>query len=182
MANFKDSNKFETHDDYYTTKDIWSNIAHLLPKDKILWEACMLNASKSKSPDILRELGCSVFADPTMNMLTEEPPDGFDMIVTNIPFSNKIKKEVLHRLVDLDKPFLIIMNSMNMYTKYVREIFKDKFHDLQVINPYGKLQFEVLKSDGTTFVNGNCSFYCIFLAYKMDLCSENLWLLTGKND
>ena len=73
MANFKDSSTFQVHDDYFTTKDIWSNIAHLLPKDKILWEACMLNASKSKSPDILVELGCRVVFDTELNFLTHEP-------------------------------------------------------------------------------------------------------------
>ena len=56
MANFKDSPKFAVYDDYYTPKWIWEKIEHLIPKDKVIWEACMLNATNSKSMEILTEL------------------------------------------------------------------------------------------------------------------------------
>ena len=49
MANFKDSSHFEIHDDYYTPKSAWEQINHILPKDKVVWEACLLNSHNHKS-------------------------------------------------------------------------------------------------------------------------------------
>ena len=181
MANFVDSNKFRDQDQYYTPKDVWEVVSHLFPKDKVVWEACMLDAVKSKSPDILAELGCKVVFDTEINCITHEPEQPYDMIITNIPFSNKLKKEILQRFVDLDKPFLIIMNSLNIYTKYIREIFGDKLKHLQVIQPYGKLQFIELMEDQSLKRKNNCSFYCCFLAFRMNIPNEDLWLMKGKN-
>jgi len=181
MANFKDSNVFKDQDQYYTPKDAWEVVSHLFPKDKIVWEACMLDALKSKSPDILAEFGCKVVFDTSLNCLTHEPEQDYDIIITNIPFSNVLKKQILQRFVELDKPFLIILNSLNIYTKYIRQIFGNKLKDLQVIQPYGKLQFEELLEDQSLKRKNNCSFYCCFLAYKMNLDNEDLWLLKGKN-
>ena len=182
MANFVNANTYQTWDDYFTTEEIWEKVIHLIPTEKRIWEACMLNADASESPEILKRLGCeNLISDTHMDMLVSQPDD-WDMIVTNIPFDLEFKKPILKRLVELDKPFLIIMNSMNLYTKYMRQIFEGKFGDLQVINPYGKLQFTKLLEDGTTEMSGNCSFYSVFVAYKMNIPNEQLWLLTGQNN
>ena len=167
MANCIYSNKFKNQDQYYTPKDVWEVVSHLFPKDKVVWEACMLDAVKSTSP----QLDC----------ITQLPTQDWDMIITNIPFSNVLKKQILQRFVELDKPFLIILNSLNIYTKYIREIFGDNLKHLQVIQPYGKLQFIELLEDQSLKRKGNCSFYCCFLAYKMNLDNKDLWLLKGKN-
>ena len=37
MANFK--LQLKKHDDYMTPKYAWENIQHLIPKDKVIWEA-----------------------------------------------------------------------------------------------------------------------------------------------
>ena len=181
MANFVDSNQFRNQDQYYTPMDVWEVVSHLLPKEGVVWEACMKDAVQSKSPDILAELGCKVVFDTSIDCLTHEPEQHYDSIVTNIPFSNVLKKQILQRFVELDKPFLIIMNSMNIYTKYIREIFGENLKHLQVIQPYGKLQFIELMEDQSLKRKNNCSFYCVFLAYKMNLKNEDLWLMKGKN-
>ena len=182
MANFVDSNQFKNQDQYYTPKDAWEVVSHLFPKDKVIWEACMLNASKSNSPQILNELGCKeVIYHTELDCITQLPTQDWDMIITNIPFSNVLKKQILQRFVELDKPFLIILNSLNIYTKYIREIFGENLKHLQVIQPYGKLQFIELLEDQSLKRKNNCSFYCVFLAYRMNLKNEDLWLLKGKN-
>lgn len=173
MANLKDSPKFQKYDDYYTPKSAWEQINHLIPKDKIIWESCMLNSHLSKSPEYLKELGNQVIHDTKMDMLTHSPC--FDMIVTNIPFSTEIKKQILKRLVELDKPFIIIMNSMNTFSKYMREIFKDNFKHLQIITPDKKIHYDKLV-EGELVRTKNCSFYSIYLCYKMELKNEDLWL------
>ncbi len=175
MANFKDSSKFQVHNDYYTPEYAWTNISHLIPKDKVVWEACMLNSHKSKSPEYLSKICQEVVFNCDMNML-ETQPSNYDMIITNIPFETKIKKDILKKLVELNKPFIIIMNSLNIYSKYIRDIFKDNFKDLQVIIPDGKIHFEKLLDNGNLEYKPNTSFYCCYVCYKMNLKNEDLWL------
>jgi hypothetical protein len=88
MANLKDSPKFKIHDDYYTPKYAWEKINHLIPKDKVVWEACMLNSNLSSSPEYLIELGNKVVYDTSWNILKENHGD---IIITNPPFETKIK-------------------------------------------------------------------------------------------
>lgn len=175
MANYKDCNKFNVYNDYYTPEYAWKNINHILPKDKIIWESCMLNSHKSKSPEYLSKLGCNVVYDCDMNML-EKQPENFDMIVSNPPFETNIKKNILKKFVELDKPFIIIMNSMNVYSNYMRDIFKEKFKYLQIINPKGKIHFDKLLDNGELEHIKKTSFYCIYLCYKMNIKNEDLWL------
>ena len=104
------------------------------------------------------------------------PKSAWENIITNIPFDRELKEPILRRLVELDKPFIIIMNSMNTFTKYMRNIFKGNFQHLQVITPDSKINFIRLNEDGTLTKTKNCSFYCIYLAYKMNLKPEDLWL------
>ena len=175
MSNFKDSPHFKVHNDYYTPKYAWEWINDIIPKDKIVWEACMLNSLHSKSPQYLMELGNHVVYDIKYDMLIDKP-DNFDMIVTNIPFETEIKKKILQKLVEIDKPFIIVMNGCNMFSKYMRHIFKDKLQYLQIINPSTKIQYD--KYVDNEFVKTkNCSFYSVFVCYKMDLKPEQLWLL-----
>lgn len=174
MANFKDSSTFKIHDDYYTPYIAWKDVNHLIPKDKIIWEACMLNSHKSKSPEYLKDLGNNVVFDNEMDCL-KETPENFDMIVTNIPFSTNIKKKILQRFIELDKPFMIIINSLNTYSKYIREIFGENLKHLQIITPHKKIHFDKLEGD-KLIETKKCSFYCIYLCYKMDLETVQLWL------
>tara|TARA_R110001592_G_C12918719_1_gene728314 strand:- start:2 stop:529 length:528 start_codon:yes stop_codon:yes gene_type:complete len=175
MANLKDCPKFKVHNDYYTPEYAWSNIKHIIPKDKTIWESCMLNSHKSKSPEYLENLGNKVVYDCKMDMLKQQPTD-YDIIITNPPFETKIKQDILKRLVELDKPFIIIMNSMNIYSNYIRDIFKDNMKHLQVVNPKGKIHFEKLLEDGQLLYKPNTSFYCIYLCYKMNIPNQDLWL------
>lgn len=174
MSNFKDSPNFEVHNDYYTPEYAWKDINHLIPENKIIWESCMLNSIKSRSPQYLIKLGHNVIYDTNMDMLLNTP-DNYDMIITNIPFETNIKKKILKRLLELDKPFIIIMNGLNMFTKYIREIFRDNMQYLQVVNPSKKIQYD--KYENHEFIKTkNCSFYSVYLCYKLDLSPEKLWL------
>jgi hypothetical protein len=154
---------------------MWSRIAHLIPKDKVIWEACMLN-SNSKSKQYLSELGFTVIGFTFWDILKTDPP--CDIIVTNPPFKTSIKKQILQRLVELDKPFIIIMNSMNLFTNYFRSIFKDKIKDLQIITPRGKIKFEYYNEKTKLIepIKTAPAFYCVYVAYKMNINNEHLWL------
>lgn len=170
MANFKDSPMFAVYDDYYTPKWVWKKIEHLIPKDKVIWEACMLNATNSKSMEILTELGYKVVGDTSWNILNCEIPDSVDIIVSNPPFETELKKSILKRLYEIGKPFLIIMNSCNVFSNYFHELIDRE--NTQIITPCGKLHYckngEVEKK--------NTSFYSVFVCYKMNLSNSELFV------
>jgi hypothetical protein len=175
MANFTDSPHYAKYDDYYTTEETWRLIGDIIPRDKVIWEACMLNASKSKSPEILKNItGNQVCFNTELDML--EGSMGSDIIITNIPFETNIKKKILKRLVQLDRPFIIIMNSCNMFSKYMREIFGDNIKHLQIITPSTKIHYAKLLENGDFEYKKKTSFYSVFVAYKMNLTTEQLWV------
>ena len=155
---------FLKYDDYMTPKYAWENIQQYIPKDKIIWESFY---GDSKSGDYLRELGFETI---------HEPVDFFendlgDIIVSNPPFSKT--KEVMKRLLVLDKPFILILPVSKINTSYFRD-WKDK---IQIIIPPKRIHFQKL-------INGKvpenwknaCYFDCFYYCYKMDLPKDIIWL------
>ncbi len=154
------------HDDYMTPKYVWENIAHLIPKDKIIWEAFYGDGESGKH---LTELGFETI---------HEPIDFFennlgDIIISNPPFSKS--KAVMERLKELDKPFILILPVSKINTQYVRQHYKNS--ELQIIIPRKRIQFVKL-------VNGKvpenwkdaCSFDCFYYCYKMNFAKDIMWL------
>ena len=176
MANLKDAPKFNVYDDYYTPKFAWEQIAHLIPNDKVVWEAFQLNSTQSKSMEHLKSLGKKVIGNTNWNYFDLCDKLYYDLIVSNPPFDKKIKIPILQKLVEIDKPFILIMNSMNTFCKYFCDTFREVRKHLQIITPYGKIHFEKLMEDGTTELKKNCSFYCVYVCYKMNIPQENLFL------
>jgi hypothetical protein len=166
--NFKDCPKLDIHDDYYTRPKSWEQIIDFIPKDKVIWEACMLN-SNTQSRDTLRGLGLEVVGETNIDCLKENHGD---MIITNPPFSTDIKKQILQRLVELDKPFILIMNSTNLFSKYFKEIFEGK--DIFFIYPTSKLHFDKYEDGECVESKNNTSFYSIYVCYKV--IYQNIWL------
>ena len=166
MAGFH-SKTFINHDDYMTPKSAWENIQQFLPKDKLVWEAFY---GDGKSGDYLKELGFNVI---------HEEVDFFDndlgeIIVSNPPFS--LCKDILKRIKELNKPFVLILPSSKINTSYMREHFKgDK--KLQIIIPRKRIHF-------VKQVNGKipddykscCNFDCFYYCYKMNLPNDITWL------
>ena len=156
---------FMKHDDYMTPKYAWENIKQFIPKDKIIWEAFY---GDGKSGDFLTELGYEVI---------HEEVDFFendlgDIIVSNPPFSQS--KEVMARMLILDKPFIIILPSSKINTFYFRA-WKDK--GLQIIIPRKRIHFTKLV-DGVIPDNWKnaCNFDCFYYTYKMNLPKDIIWL------
>jgi hypothetical protein len=157
---------FLKHDDYMTPKYAWENIKHLIPKDQVIWEAFYGDGNSGK---YLTELGFNVI---------HEPVDFFendlgDIIVTNPPFSKS--KDVMKRLKDLNKPFIIILPVSKLNTSYVRENYKNE--KLQIIIPRKRIHFEKhidgKKVEG--FKNA-CNFDCFYYCYKLDFPKDIIWL------
>ena len=165
MAGFQ-TKTFLKHDDYMTPKSAWENIKHLIPRNKVIWEAFY---GDGKSGEYLKDLGFDVI---------NEPIDFFennvgDIIVSNPPFSKT--KEVMKRLKELDKPFIIILPASKICTSYIRENYKNE--KLQIIIPKKRIHFE--KQINGKPIEGwknACNFDCFYYCYKMGFDKDIIWL------
>ena len=170
MANFKDSKYFQIHDDYYTRPSTFDMILPYIPKDKVIWEAFLLN-SNEQSKKYLLSKGFNVVGDNTINFFDH---DLGDIIISNPPFETQIKKRILKRLVELDKPFILIMNSLNLFTKYFHTTFKNKEKDLHFIFPRKKLHYDKYVENKLVDCGNKTSYYSIFVCYK--IIKNNIFL------
>lgn len=174
MATFT-TTTFHKHDDYMTPKYAWEDIKQFIPKDKLIWEAFY---GDGKSGNYLTELGFNVIHQ-NIDFFKN---DIGDIVVSNPPFSQT--KEVLERLVELDKPFILILPSSKINTQYFRKLFNtnqymfngDKYK-IQIIIPKKRIHFEKLV-DGEKPKNWKnaCNFDCFYYCWKMDLPNDIVWL------
>ena len=156
---------FIKHDDYMTPKYAWENIQRYIPRDKIIWEAFY---GDGKSGEYLQELGFNVIHEP----LDFFENDLGDIIVSNPPFS-KIK-EILKRLIILDKPFILILPSSKINTSYFRE-WKEKH--LQIIIPIKRIHFnKKINGENPNKLENACNFDTFYYCYKMNLPNDIMWL------
>lgn len=164
MASFH-TKTFTKHDDYMTPKTAWENIIHLIPKDKIIWEAFY---GDGKSGEYLRELGFNVIHED-IDFFEENRGD---IVVSNPPFTKA--PEILARLKSLEKPFILIMPSSKINTQYIRRLFCGD-NDLQIIIPKRRIQFNKL-IDGVISNTDKCNFDCFYYCYKIGLPNSITWL------
>jgi len=164
MAGFH-TKTFKKDDDYMTPKHAWSDIKEFIPKDKEIWE-CFYG--DGKSGEYLRELGFKVIHE---EIDFYENNKG-DILVSNPPFSDC--KNIIPRLKELNKPFIMIMPSSKINTSYFRKSFCND-NDLQIIIPRKRIAF--MKEGKMT---KSCNFDCFYYCYKLNLKNSITWLLDDK--
>jgi len=162
MAGFH-TKTFLKHDDYMTPKYAWENIKQFIPKDKVIWEAFY---GDGKSGEYLKEMGFNIIHDKEDFFLNNKG----DIVVSNPPFSES--KQILNRLKELEKPFILILPSSKINTQYVRENFKNTDSPLQIIIPRKRIQFI---KNGNELQN-KCNFDCFYYCYKLNLPRDIIWL------
>tara|TARA_R100001244_G_scaffold98282_2_gene73405 strand:+ start:70 stop:618 length:549 start_codon:yes stop_codon:yes gene_type:complete len=158
---------FIKHDDYATPFYAWDNIKQYIPKDKIIWEAFYLDGASGTH---LQKLGFKVINEE----IDFFKHDKGEIVVSNPPFTKC--PAVLARLVELDKPFILIMPSSKINTQYFRKIFANQDNPIQIIIPRRRINF-TKKVDGKTVEQGNrCNFDCLYYCWKMNLPRDIIWL------
>jgi len=167
MATFQ-CKSFIKHDDYTTPKTAWENIQHLIPKDKIIWEAFY---GDGLSGTYLEDLGFNVIHED----IDFFENDRGDIVVSNPPFSKC--KEVLKRLVELDKPFILILPSSKINTQYFRNLFSNVEDSIQIIIPKKRIHFmKLIDGKMPEGWKNACNFDCFYYCWKMNLPRDIIWL------
>jgi hypothetical protein len=166
MANL---NNLVENDVYYTRKETWQEILHYLDQNKIYIDPFYGDGSNIEN---LKELGLNCigadidYFDALDNL-------NYDIILTNSPFSRYILTEFLYNLSALDKPFVIILPITKIFSKYFKTAFR-QYKDIQIIIPKSRVSF--IDPNNSSNNRSNPSFCCCFIAYKMDLPADILFL------
>lgn len=164
MADFTKSKTFLKHDDYMTPSYAWEWIKNYIPKNKVIWEAFY---GDGKSGKYLEDLGFNIIHKDIDFFYN----DIGDIVVSNPPFS--ICKEILTRLKLLNKPFILIMPSAKITTKYFKKIFKNE--KIKILIPPKRINFIKL-INGKTIISekdSRCSFDCFYYCWNVDIESES---------
>lgn len=167
MAGFN-TKTFTKHDDYMTPDSAWMAIKHIIPKKKKIWEAFY---GDGQSGNTLTKMGFDVIHED-INFFEN---DVGEIVVSNPPFTKK--KEVLARLKQLGKPFILIMPSSTLNTQYMRKLFSNDKNPIQIIIPRKRIQFiKLINGKRDTTQKPRCNFDCFYYCWKMNLPRDIIWL------
>jgi len=172
MAGFS-TKTFTKHDDWMTPFSAWDNIKQFIPKDKLIWEAFY---GDGESGTHLNKLGFNVIHED----IDFFQNDKGDIIVSNPPFTRI--PEVLARLKEINKPFILIMPSSKINTQYFRKLFCNTEDPVQIIIPRQRIQFEKLvEGKKVEKQKQACNFDCFYYCWKIGLERDIEWL-KNKNE
>jgi len=150
-----------------TPKYAWEDIKEYIPKDKVIWE-CFYGSGDSGK--YLTELGFNTIHKEIDFFKNNEG----EVLVSNPPFT--IIQQILERLVELGKPFIMIMPVSKMSTQYYRKTFKN-IELPQIIIPKKRIQF-IKTVDGKVPDNykSSANFDCFYYCWKMNLPRDIIML------
>tara|TARA_R110000787_G_scaffold66797_2_gene149947 strand:+ start:437 stop:913 length:477 start_codon:yes stop_codon:yes gene_type:complete len=153
--------KDKDSDNYNTNAEDWLRIKDYIPKDKKIWSPFYCDG---KQKEYFNDMGFDIIhEDEDFFSYTPE----YDMVIDNPPFSKK--KEILARLKELDKPFILIMPSVMLCYKY----FQDDYKNIQIIIPYNRVKFKHLDNINKNYTPPFASFY---FCYKMNLSKDLIFI------
>lgn len=154
MATYSDYQP-KVSDDIKTPTEVWENIQQYISKDKKVWCPFYFEGDHT-----LKELGYDIIHE-NKDFFTWLPE--CDLIVDNPPFS--IKKQVLARLLEIDKPFILIMPCSTLCYRYFKS-YKDK---IQLIVPPKRYNF-------LPHLKSSASFDCLYFCYKINLPQDIIFI------
>lgn len=152
MTTYERYNKKLVNDNWETPKSAWEDIVKYIPKNKIIWCPFYYNGNHH-----LQEFFEIIHNDEDFF----ENNRG-DIVVDNPPFS--IKKKVIKRLIELDKPFILLLPVSTICYQYFP---KDK--DIQIIIPKRRINFDKEQKSSATFDT-------IYICYKINLNKDIIFL------
>tara|TARA_R110002073_G_scaffold242796_2_gene404985 strand:- start:3395 stop:3874 length:480 start_codon:yes stop_codon:yes gene_type:complete len=148
-------------DNYMTNKKEWEIIKNYIPNNKVIWAPFF---GDGKQKEYFQDMGYDIIHEDQDFFLNNKG----DIIIDNPPFSKK--KEILLRLKEINKPFILICPSMMLSYKYFQELFKD---NIQVIIPSKRINFKHINSEKKNY---NPPFASFYFCYKMNLPKDLIFI------
>lgn len=145
-------------DDYETTKEILELLIPYIKDYNKIYDPFYCAGRVKKNWE---ELG-KICYNEKLDAFDREPPQDFDITISNIPFS--MKEKCMKLFFDLKKPFVILMPVSAIGSKWISKYF-DK---LQLIIPHKRLNFSKNGKMGAGAWFDTC-FYCYGLNLKKDI-------------
>jgi hypothetical protein len=145
--------------DWNTPSFVWDDILHLIPKEKTIWLPFYF---KGYAGEYLKSKGLDVIHQDEDFW---ENNHG-DCVIDNPPFTQegmvKPKLKIMERLISLNKPFMLLLPSTCIQTKYFKQL-TEKHTGFQLVIPRQKYDFE---KDGGIRVK--CLFYTLWICWNMN--------------
>lgn len=157
-------NKLSINDDYTTPESAWESIIHIISKYKNIIDPFYCDGS---SKEYLKELGIDIIHDD--KDFYDRDYDNIDLVLSNPPFSDT--KRILQRLKEIDIPFILIMPTSRLSSKYFREMYKDQ---IEILIPNSRINFVRTGSDKDK--KSQCIFDCYYYCYKMNIGKQITYL------
>jgi len=152
--------------EYYTPEWVWDCLAPYIPKDKVIWEAFRNEDPKScESAEYLKHLGFNV-VNPLCDFFENNHGD---ICVSNPPYN--CKREVIERLIFLDKPFMLVLPNIILNTRWFIELAA-KIKEIQIIVLPKRVDF--IKPNNE---KSKCVFHTLVVTYKMNLQDRIIFLI-----
>ena len=171
MKNELDSGKLMyskgNNDECYTPDYGVEPILKYIPKDATVWcpfdtEESQFVIQISKQNKVIRshlESGQDFF---------DYEPDGWDMIVSNPPFTDK--RKFFERALSFNKPFALIMTNTWLNDSAPKQLFKDK--DLQLLMFDKRMKFISPDGRNNDKITFSSSYYCYDILPKQIIMEE----------
>jgi len=147
-------------EDYATPFWVWKSVIDFIPSDKKIYEPFYYDGASKKH---FKKLGYNIIHEDIDFFKSIDNLD-FDVIITHPPSSKK--RDIVEKLLEIDKPFMLLMSHDVLNRQWFRKLFINK--KFQIIIPLKRIQFE--NSDGQRL--SNADYECLFFCYKMDYIKD----------
>jgi hypothetical protein len=152
----RDSSSLSYHvrtssDNYETPLWAWEELFAAMPalRRKLLWDPFYCKGGTSGHWDRLR---ISRFVHGRGDFFRQVKRVRYDVVVTNPPFSSK--KIILATLVDTGKPFVVLLRTSVLFTKWFRKLVPT----FKLVLPSAQVDFKGTRGQALSF---GCVFVCV---------------------
>jgi hypothetical protein len=156
---------FSKHSDYMTPNHAWEDIKSFIPDNKIIWSPFYGDGNQK---NIFKNMGYDIIHQDK-DFFTYTPE--YDLIIDNPPFDKC--NDIFIKLKELNKPFILLMPTGKLSTKYFKDFMKDN-DKIQIIIPKKRINF-IKYVDGVldpTIKHNGCNFDCYYYCFKMNLKND----------
>tara|TARA_R100001594_G_scaffold134000_1_gene174920 strand:+ start:24 stop:518 length:495 start_codon:yes stop_codon:yes gene_type:complete len=156
--------KYVKNDDWETPIEYWKLLVPYIKKDKIIYDPFYMNG---KAKEKWEELGYKCIHKEEDFFKADPPIEKNIIICSNPPYSKRNK--VLQRLIEWEKPFIMLMPITTLCYIKTQRIIKDK---IQIIIPNIYKGFINNKGQQTR----SPPFYLCYICFKLNLEKDIIYI------